>query len=319
MIRWAARLLAVVVVAAALVVLADVVMPPSSRNVLISASDSIAPNSLFRTRIADSAPTAPNSAQIVQRIGRGGAFYANLTEFGIPIYLADGSTPVHRVRCTITDWGRCPFEGYEVPIPDGAAAHKGSDGAMVVVDLSAGLSFEFWQAKRDGSQWTTSFGAVNRLDGSGWSDGSSGYSTGSGSSRLAGVIRMSEIENGEIPHALAVQSKFVCADVFRPPAVKSDGTDRLPDCIPEGARIRLDPKVSLDGLGLAPAVRTVARALQTYGAYVVDVGGAPLSVSFELDTNAAPGSIGAVYSRAGLRWDYDDMSRIPLMHLQVLA
>jgi hypothetical protein len=130
---------------------------------------------------------------------------------------------------------------------------------------------------------------------------------------------MAEIQKGDIPHALVVQSDSVCANVFRAPGWKTDGTSTRTDCIPEGARIRLDPAVDLDSLTLAPAVLAVARALQLYGAYVVDGGGAPISVSFELDPTATSDSIGAVYEQAGLRWDYDSLPGVPWDRLQVLA
>jgi hypothetical protein len=251
---------------------------------------------------------------MITRASRGG-MYTNVVEFGIPIYHAAADTPRNTVRCTITWWGPCPFDGYQVPIPNFARPHTGSDGAMVVVDESTRKVFEFWQARRTGEEWTASWGAVNNLDGSGWG----GASTGSGASRLAGVIQIAEIAQGEIPHALAIQTDNVCAKVFRRPAIKADGKSLRPDCIPEGARIRLDPAVNLDALTLVPAVKTVARALQDYGGYVVDGGGAGLSVSFELDPTASNGSIGSVYQQSGLRWDYDNLPGVPWDRLQVLA
>ena len=273
-----------------------------------------APDSPFRTTIPEGAAIDPNSDAMVARIARNNGIYSGLVEFGIPIYQADPQTPRYSVRCTM-DWGRCPFFGYEVPIPAGVRPSPGSDGAMVVVDTSTRRSFEFWQARELGDQWTASWGAVNNLDGSGWG----GSSTGSGASRLAGVIRVEEIQQGEIPHALALQVDSVCANVFRPPALKTDGHSSRSDCIPEGARVRLDPEVDLAALELAPAVRMVARAMQVYGGYIVDNGGAPLSVSFELDTNASKDSIGGVYRLAGLTMDYDPLRGVPWNRLQVLA
>jgi hypothetical protein len=269
----------------------------------------------FRTPVSDGATVDPNSSAIIASVSRDG-LYANLVEYGIPIYHATAGTPVYNVQCTITEWTPCPFAGYSVPIPDGARPHTGSDRAMVVVDDSTKKSFEFWQARHNGNQWTASWGAVNDLDGSGWG----GASTGSGASRLAGVIQIAEIQQGDIPHALAIQSNNVCANIARPPAHKTDGKSTRSDCIPEGARIRLDPAVDLDSLTLAPAVRTLARAVQTYGAYVVDHGDAPLSVSFELDPNAGGDNpIVPAYQAAGLRWDYDNLPGVPWDRLQVLA
>jgi len=279
-----------------------------------AAFEPFAPGSPFRTVIARGAAVDPGSAAVVAAISQEG-LSANLVEYGIPIYHADAGTPRHTVECTETDWGPCPFAGYEVPIPEGARPHSGNDGAMVVVDQSSRQVFEFWQARRTGGGWTASFGAVNNLDGSGWGRAA----TASGASRLGGVIQIAEVQEGSIPHALAVQTSNACAGAYRPPATSTDGHSSRSDCIPEGARIRLDPAVDLDALSLAPGVRTVARAMQTYGAYVVDQGGAQLSVSFELDSNAADGAAGAVYQQAGFRWDYDNMPGVPWERLQVLA
>jgi hypothetical protein len=70
--------------------------------------------------------------------------------------------------------------------------------------------------------------------------------------------------------------------------------------------------------GMSKAERTVARALQRYGAYVVDRGGAPLSVSFERAPDATATYPGSVYTALGSGWDYYGMSRIPWSRLRVL-
>ncbi len=279
-----------------------------------AAAEPFAANSPWRTELNPAAALDSNSSAMVNQAARRDALNANLDQYGIPIYDADASTPRHAVTCTVTAWGRCPFTGVQVPIPTGATPQSGSDGAMAVIDRSAGKVYEFWQARHVGAEWVTSFGAINSLYGSGWG----GASTGSGASRLAGVIRVSEIRSRVIPHALALQSDNVCAGVFRRPAIKTDGKSIRPDCVPAGARLRLDPRLDLRTLKLTAAERAVAQALQTYGAYVIDIGGAPLSVSFERDPAAPGAGIGSTYTAAGLRWDYDDLGGIPWHRLQVL-
>lgn len=277
-------------------------------------ADALAADSPWRTPIARDAAVDPASAAMVARAARDGAGYANLVEFGIPIYVADPGTPRYRIPCTKA-WGACPFEGFDVPIPDGARPQSGSDGAMVVIDAAAGLVFEFWRARRTGDGWTSDFGAVNDLYGSGWG----GASTGSGASRLAGVILAGEMARGVIPHALAMQTDNVCAAVYRAPALKTDGLSDRPDCIPEGARLRLDPGTDIGALDMTPAERMIATALQTYGGFVMDRTGTALSVSFERDPAATGDFIGPAWLRYGLRWDYDSLPGIPWHRLQVLA
>ncbi|MBM7231129.1 hypothetical protein JTP68_11520 [Dietzia cinnamea] len=129
---------------------------------------------------------------------------------------------------------------------------------------------------------------------------------------------MAEIERGAIEHALALQSDNACARGFRAPATKTDGRSDRPDCVPEGALLRLDQALDVDALGLPPAQLAVARAFQRYGGYVVDVGGSPLSVSFELVPDADGAYPGEVYRRAGLEWDYDRLEQIPWERLQLM-
>ncbi|MDV7999966.1 hypothetical protein [Rhodococcus sp. IEGM 1408] len=273
------------------------------------------PDSPFRTPVPIGAEIDPASPAVTAHLVGEGRVYASLVEFGIPIYTADEQTPRDEVICLQAQWGPCPFAHRQTPIPDGARPHAGSDGAMVVVDEQAQLSYEFWQVKRVGGRWMTSFGAVNPLNGSGWG----GAATGSGASRLAGVVRTDEIRRGVIDHALALQSNNACAGSFRAPAIKTDGRSDRPDCVPEGSRIRLDPTLDLDVLDLPPAQLAIARAFQLYGGYVVDVGGAPLSISFELAPDAEGTYPGEVYRQSDLRWDYDGLAGIPWDRLQLLT
>ncbi|MGY4711962.1 hypothetical protein ACXDF8_20750 [Mycolicibacterium sp. CBM1] len=270
-------------------------------------------DSPWRRVIPPDVQTDPNSAAMIASVQPTRALAANLVEFAVPIYQADAGTPRHTVACTGDAWGVCPLTGWSVPIPAAAVPNSGSDGAMVTVDVTTSTIFEFWQATKGGQGWSASWGAVNDLRGSGWG----GAATGSGASRLGGVIRLGEIRARQISHALALQTNNACT-IFRSPALKTDGTSTRSDCVPEGAHLQLDPALDLSKLGLTAGELTVATAMQRYGGYVVDAGGAPLSVSFELDTSAAAGTPGEIYQDAGFRWDYDSMEHVPWEKLRVL-
>ena len=307
--RSAAALAAIVIAVAATLV----GRAACSASVSSAFSAPFATNSPWRQTIPPNPVIDPNSTAMTAFAQSTRALYANLVEFGIPVYKVTPDMPAHAVTCTEDGWGVCPFAGWPVLIPPDAAPHSGSDGAMITVDEATSTIFEFWRATRDGDRWSAQWGAVNSLQGSGWG----GSGTGSGSSRLAGVIRVAEIDAGDIPHALALQTNNACT-TFRPPALKSDGTSTRADCIPEGARLQLDPALDLSKLGLTRGELAVARAMQIYGGYVMDVGGTPLSVSFELDTSAPAGTLGKVYKAAGFRWDYDSMEHVPWEKLRVL-
>ncbi len=277
-----------------------------------------ADNSPFNVPIPAGAPLDRQSEAMVAYLARTKSANAGLYEFAIPIWQADRPSARFAVPCAkASAWGTCPFDGKTIPIPAGAHPHTGSDGAMVIIDSSARASFEFWQMRREGEAWVASWGAVHDLTGSGF--GGSGSSTASGASRLGGVVRVAEIAAGAIPHALVMSIDNACAEEFRAPAVKTDGESKRPDCTPEGARLQLDPAVDVDALpGVTAAERAVGKALQVYGVYVIDRGGAPMAISFELARDSAPDNPGVVYKAAGLAWDYFAMRHIPWDRLRVL-
>jgi hypothetical protein len=278
---------------------------------------SFAASSPFNLPVPGNAVVDPRSNEMVAYLARKKQANAALYEFAIPIWDADATTSRFPVRCSMSPaWGACPFA--LVPIPSAAHPHSGSDGAMVVVDRSAQKSYEFWQIRREGDAWLTSWGTIQDLSGSGWSK--NGSSTASGASRLAGVVRVREIATEMIPHALVMSIDNSCKGTFRAPAVKTDGDSTRPDCTPQGARLQLDPTIDVASLpGATPAERAVGKALQTYGIYVIDKGGAPMGISFELAPDATSAKdLGAVYKAAGLEWDYFGMPHIPWDRLRVL-
>ncbi len=258
----------------------------------------------FNRRIPAAPVIDPKSGPMTNYLSADGLAYASLYDYGTPIYYADAATPQVQVQCT-KPWGTCDLEP-SVPIPVGAVPNTGSDAALVIVDTVNMRSIEFWQAN-PGTTWTTSWGEIVPLNSKG------GYgATGSGISKLAGLIRTSEIEAGVIPHALVFATDNSCG-TFRRPATKSDGASDRSDCIPEGARVQLDPAVDLSALSMSKAERAIAVALQRYGAYNIDNAGARMTVYFEKPTTGTD-----PYSAAGLRWDYYAMEDIPWHRLRVL-
>lgn len=277
-----------------------------------------ASSSPFNVKIKTSPVVDAKSAAMVAQAARTGMAHANLFEFGIPIYSATGSTPKYAVDCTgPASWGACPLEAKTLPIPSGAAPNQGSDGVMAVVDTATNTVSEYWQAAKSPSgTWTTSWGAINSMSGSGWG----GSSTGAGASRIGGVVRVAEIQAGVIDHALVMQSDNVCKGVYRAPALKTDGDSTRSDCIPEGARLQLDPSINVEAIsGITAGEKAVAKALQAYGAYVIDRAGTSLAVSFELAPDATWSTPGSVYKAAGFDWDYYGMPKVPWNKLRVLS
>lgn len=118
------------------VAVASLATTPITSHVTASASDFAQPfaaDSPFRTLIPADAPVDPNSAAMISAV----AWDTQRECFDHRIRHTDiyrrPRTPRYTVPCTIPEWGHCPFDGLQVPIPDGGATW-GSDSAMVVID-----------------------------------------------------------------------------------------------------------------------------------------------------------------------------------------
>jgi hypothetical protein len=258
-----------------------------------------------------------NDAIIRGLVASGESTVTNLYEFGFGVYNADASTPRHNVTCRMP-WGPCPFEGMAVPLTADMVPPIGSDGQIAVIDWSTRTVWEMWQYEWRDGQPSASWGGYTALDGAGFTrppDGA-GLSRGSGFAVLAGLVRIHEIEQGHIPHALEFSTSKCQQGVIRPPAHTTDGRYVGPDAIPEGARLQLDPDLDLEAIpDITPAEKTIAKALQTYGAYAVDCGGAAMAIGFE---TPGPGQTD-IYPGVGLANDYFALRHIPFDRMRVLA
>ena len=268
----------------------------------------------WRLAIPDDPALDERSDSIVARLSSGEPqAVANLYEYGIPIWDADGSAEPQVVPCLL-DWGTCTIDGVPIPIPaDAEATDVDADGVLVVVDYEAQLSYEFYEAERTADGWRTGWGARFELGGSGVGDEVNSV-TGAGVSRLAGVVRINEVEDGEIDHPLVFSTDVACPGDYRVPASKTDGRNDVSGCIVHGTRVQLDPEVDLDAIeGLTAAERMVGRALQRYGAYAIDNGGARMAFSFE-----RPSGEDDPYASVGLDRDYRRLDGLPWDRLRVL-
>ncbi len=250
-----------------------------------------------------------NSTTIAVDLGSEGKAYADLYEYGNPVWEATSSTPSYKVTCT-ENWGTCPLAAAPIAIPSSAEASSGTDGSMVVIDWSSRTGYDFWRARKTSSGWTAAWGTMFSIDGM----GTEGGATGAGMPLLAGMISTYEIEQGYIDHALTFSTDNACQTVLRYPASKTDGSSSQSDCIPEGARVQLNPSINVDAIpGITTGERMIAHALQTYGAYADNNGGAKMAFSFE-----NPLGKSNPYPAAGLSSDYYDMPHIPWNQLRVL-
>jgi hypothetical protein len=186
-------------------------------------------------------------------------------------------------------WGENTPDGHIIVIdPTGSANEFGSNGEacweISKYNWNNGSptcgTFNIWSV----SAAAEGFGATDFYM-YGWT---SRGGRGSGVPIIAGMVRPEEVEMGEIRHALAFTFSECRGTaggydiMLWPPACRSDGggsgqSTWIAAKYPiQGMRIQLDPTLTESDFissGLNIHARVLARALQKYGAYLVDIGG----------------------------------------------
>ncbi len=269
--------------------------------------------------IPKDAVTDPNSAlwvaYLLKRLDQRSpdAPFVNLRSYGVPIWVGGRNDPVMKI-------GKC--RGYPCPraagstvrVPKGARPDPGSDGHIVFVDSDKGRAYELYRAERHGDTWTGTGGArVDYRHG----DGSTGKIEGAvaaHTSLLAGLIRPDEIKRGRIDHALQMTLPGIGTGPPRCPADYSVDTVSEADAPPEGIVYQLDPTFDVESSSLPRFTKIVARALQRYGAVVVDNGG---QIAFRAENfvgkNADP------WRKLGIDGNTVSLTGMPLDKMRVIA
>lgn len=289
------------------------------------------PSSPLNQPIGPEPEIDPHSTALVGSLFDAGPLVIQVRQYSSPVFFSDGATPRFDVPLLCGPvWELGVDSMLSVPIPDTAEPAQDVDGAanppvgcgedsdqdnhMVVLDLTSRCEYDFWQMRRSGSGWQASWGAALPLDGSGIYP--TGLSTrGSGFAFLGGLIWPDELASEEIGHALVFSYPFARAGGPVAPATESDGPSGRADAIPEGARVQLDPALDLHGLGLAQHERTIARALQVYGMYLVDTGGDSGIGLYAIDPKSAEGD---VYDGLLPDEDFVELPGIPTSAFRVL-
>lgn len=295
-------------------------------------------DSFWNQPISANAEVHPRSAEWIKLLETeptSQGFLVNSTQWTIPVYEVDRSTPLVKVgNLTITPeekvrwhttrntFGHGP--GFDmVPIPPQAEPDPKHDAHTAVVDWERNLVWDMWAVSRnpDGS-WKSATGMVYAADGPGVfstkdlgvKDGESvhfhGPSRAAGVPAVAGLIMYDEVMAGEIRHKIAAASRFCAYKEFVFPAAWTDGF--VEGGIPEGTVIQLDPNLDLSAFKLTREERIVCVALQRYGMVLVDIAqGQPIYAE-------------GLWGHPGKSWDgklpHGDggITRIPFKHYRIL-
>jgi hypothetical protein len=331
---WVSRrdIVFLVLAAAAFALLAPRAMTRPTPQPSIDLSTAIgrpyAADSVWNTPIAADAAVDPRSAELVESIRVGptdGAITSDPTQYAFPVYEVGPTTPRYDVPCVtfsctiVTESGAERVRLLEdVPIPDHARPSAGSDGSMIIIDPASGREWDMWQVQREADGSTRiSNGSVYNIR---WDGAPPEYgSRGAGVPYLAGLVRHWEIEADRLEHAIAFAYPNVRRERCVWPASKTDGTSRMPNALPEGARLQLDPALTdadFERMGLSRAGRIIARALQRYGMVLIDVSGRAKIIAEDLTANP---SGGRSWSNPATELTEATIAAIPLESFRVLA
>ena len=270
----------------------------------------------------------PYSERMVATIGEarnGGVLTSDPNQYSYPVYYADAETPRYNVSCRKYKCTLYTPQGAvrttmlpQVPIPSGARPSAGSDSSLIVIDLTNGDEYNLWQIEPTAEGgWSASNGSRYNLF---WDGMPTEYgSRGAGLPYQAGLIRPHEIERGYIDHALAFAYPTPARKRCVYPASKTDGRGEDRYHLPEGARLQLDPRLTeadFERWGLDRTGKIIARAMQKYGVFLIDISGRPKLIVENLADNPFATR---QWSEPGILLSAETVSPIPYTALRVLA
>ncbi len=243
-------------------------------------------------------PQSDHFVELLKKEPNGPFFRINLTEWTIPVYEVNDSTPRYKIKLHFLSkqeqqrWNTAretyghgkEFDQELVPIPLDAQADPQEDAHCALIDWKKGIAWDMWGLKKnqDGS-WTSKTGMKYSINGNGLFSPKSfkvkdsesihyyGPSRAAGVPAIAGLIMLDEVQKGEINHKLACATRVNAYKEHTFPAIWTDGF--IVGGIPEGSIIQLDPKLDLSKFNLYPGEIAVAKAMQKYGMVVVDIAG----------------------------------------------
>jgi hypothetical protein len=275
--------------------------------------------SVWNTPVPKDARVASNSAALVRNLVGQVATYGpwiNTWAYSSSIYTVPSDETRVRVKLDTT-MPKLQAAFASVPLPANALPASGTDGHLVVWQPATDRYWEFWKLHRATDGWHARWGGAMSH-----ASASQGYfaapfgATGTGLPLFAGLIRVAELRARRIDHALALAIPKAKAHSFVWPAQRSDGVSTLPDAIPEGTRLRIDPHLDLSTLGLPPAGLAIAKAAQRYGIVVRDQAGA---VTFYGEDPTRLGSPNPYLQIFGGKYASNVLASFPWGRLQVLA
>ena len=155
-----------------------------------------------------------------------------------------------------------------VPVPFYAVPGGGAKPQMIIYQPSSGTIWEFGGMRNVAGQWQACTGGQIASASSGVFASPYGI-TSSGLAALGGQISAQELTAGTINHVVGLTLPSTNG-ISWPASQYVGNTSGTPAM---GQRLRLDPSINIDALGLSGPARAIAQAAQTYGLVVWNNGG----------------------------------------------
>jgi hypothetical protein len=223
-----------------------------------------------------------------------------IRSYGIPVFQSEeNDTKYGPFKC---DYACDINKNGKVPIPDGAAPDPGTDLHMSVLSHDGAMSWDYYKPGKDATSglWNYTRTAVHvPMTGNGVVAKNLAGANAANFSNIAGLIRPEELAQGRIDHALAIGIPGIASGAPACPATHNVGVGGNANALPEGARLQLDPTLDVDSLSIPAWQKTIARALQKYGAYVRDNSGT-LSIYGETSSATLGGRRYDGWNKAGV-------------------
>jgi hypothetical protein len=304
---------------------ATVATATASLNLIVAAQSTApgytrwyAPTSFWNTPIAANAAIDANSAGMISYAiasYANGANLANTSAWGMS-YVTTTATGSKNYTVACTQY--CTSSSISFPIPAGTLANTGSDHHLAVINTTTNTELDMWEASYNSSNDTWSAGSLGTTSTVGWGAMCAlgqlcNGEVAAGFAMLGGAIRPEEIAAGLIPHALSITTPATKSGYIACPATHTDGSSSNANAIPEGARIQLNPSFNVAAQSWSTWQKTIAYALQTYGAYVSDTSGS-LALYAVNDMNSG----NTTWASVGMSGSGESLSFLPWSEFQVI-
>jgi hypothetical protein len=256
------------------------------------------PTSFWNTPLSPHAPLASSSRALVadllryvhgEQASKTGP-WINAGRDGVTILTVPASQPAVTVRLDRYQDANLSAAWSAVPLPPGSRPSPG-DNDLAVWQPSTNTMWEFFQLRHTANGWEAEWGgAMHDVTSNpgvygpcawpasptadGWTGDEARWGvTAASFPVVAGAITYQDLKAGQIDHVLAMVYPNVRRRTFVSPALRDDGWSTDPHSLPEGTRLRLDPRLNLAKLKMPPLTRMIAVAAQRYGIIIRDQSG----------------------------------------------